>query len=110
LCVLGCELSGGRCAGSFDAQSLGGRAQGIALTLDLFDHDKMLALERAQCIGGQRHLAFDIGGGERAAVEQPQDLHDGVFRSGVEQKLARSIAPGVSERINLPAADVGSER
>ena len=123
LCVPGCSsrkasssrsglpsLPDGRRAGSFHAQPVGRRAQGIALTLHLLDHDEMLALERAQGLGGQRHLAFDIRGRERAAVEHPQDLHHGIFRRGVEQKLARGVAARVGQRIDFAAADVGRQR
>src|ERR1022692_1507246 len=49
--------------GCLDAQAVGGRAQRIALGLDLLDHDEALALQSAQGVGGQRQLTLQISGG-----------------------------------------------
>ena len=82
-----------------------GRAQRIALRLHFFGDDEALALQRADRLVGQRHRFGQIGRRERTLLEHAQNLQHRIVRRGIEQELARGIAPGIGQRPDFAAAD-----
>ncbi len=96
--------------GQFDAQSLRGRAQRIAIGLDLFGDDESSALERAHRLIGERQRPGKIGGRKRTPFQHAQDLGNGIVGRRVEHKLARGVAAGIGQRPDLPPPHLRRQR
>ena len=92
------------------AQTRGRRPQRIALRFQVLHLDEALLFQRPNHVRGIREFLLEIGRRQRAGFQQPQDLQRRIVVGCAEQKLARGVAAGVGERVELGLANFAGKR